>query len=145
MKSYCYECGVKLEYPVNEKPKFCHNCGTPFGDKAQSPKQPPQHTGPDVVAVAAEEAIDSPANDAKSVPVINGLDFEIHHIKPNTFKLGEVMEQQVAEIEASDGSIQPMNIPPRKGGVKKGNRKKFLQNWEKEGGTLRSKKPKNNV
>ena len=141
MKSYCYECGTKLEYPVGQKPKFCHNCGASLlGGTATAKKQPEQ----DIVE-AAEEALDPPANDVTSVPNINGLQFTIDHAKPNTFKLGQVIEQAVSEIEASQGSIEPMNIPPQKHGGKKSSRKKFLENWEKEGGTLRSKKPRNDV
>ena len=144
MKSYCYECGVKLEYPVGKKPKFCHNCGVSFG-KAEAPQQEPQQEAEQQIVQAAEKALDLPADDVTSVPNINGLQFTIDHIKPNKFKLGEVIEQAVSEIEASDSAIEPMNIPPKARGGKKGNRQKFLENWEKEGGTLRSKKPKNDV
>ena len=140
MKSYCYECGVKLEYPVGKKPKFCHNCGTAFGGDPPQKEQAPQE-----ISEASEEVLDLPANDAKTVPNINGLDFTVQHARPNTFKLGEVLEQAVSEIEVSDAAIEPMVIPPQKRGGKKGGRKKFLENWEKEGGTLRSKKPKNDV
>lgn len=129
---------------MGKKPKFCHNCGTAFGGEEASPTSPPEQP-PQDITTASEEALDPPANDATSVPQINGLEFTVHHAKPNTFKLGEVIEQAVSEIESSSAAIEPMNIPPQKRGGKKGNRKKFLENWEKEGGTLRSQKPKNDV
>ena len=39
MKKYCSSCGTLHEFTL-ESPKFCTNCGTPFGGTAVASKQP---------------------------------------------------------------------------------------------------------
>mgnify|MGYP002883196303 CR=1 FL=1 len=34
MKTYCSNCGYKVEYRANEKPNFCPKCGHSFGGKS---------------------------------------------------------------------------------------------------------------
>ena len=34
MKTYCSNCGYKIEYRANEKPNFCPKCGYSFGGAA---------------------------------------------------------------------------------------------------------------
>ena len=34
MKTYCSNCGYKVEYRANEKPNFCPKCGYSFGGAA---------------------------------------------------------------------------------------------------------------
>ena len=145
MISYCYECGVKLEYPASVKPKFCHNCGSPTGGDdghGSSPKEreaqggccPKGHEGVPGVRGIREEDEDE---NLKVPENLTELEFDLSFAESQTFKLGDIMEQSVRENEAGGEIAGPLNIPDRKG--KRTSKKKVLDQFKREAGTLRQK------
>lgn len=144
MISYCYECGVKLEYPASVKPKFCHNCGLPTGGGGHgaNPKEretageccPKGHEG--APGVRGERVEDE--DEGLRVPEnLTELEFELSFAEAQTFKLGDIMEQSVRETEAAGEIAGPLKIPDRKG--KRTSKKKVLDQFKREAGTLRQK------
>ena len=65
MKIYCQNCGYKVEFSANSKPKFCHNCGTSLNLGSN-------------VSNAVEETVDEEELDITNIPIINALEVEIH-------------------------------------------------------------------
>jgi hypothetical protein len=149
MISYCFECGVKLEYQASAKPKFCHGCGTPLGnpdldskgkagpkEEKREPTQPPhQGSGQEIDDFENDENLRVPEN-------LDHLEFELSFAENTTFKLGDILEQSVREAEASGQEANPLNIPAQKG--KRTSQKKVVAQFKKEAGTLRQKRPKKN-
>ena len=134
MISYCYECGVKLEYPASAKPKFCHNCGSPTGEgEARGECCPRGHEG--VPGVRGEERAEDEDENLRVPQNLTELEFEVSFAESQTFKLGDIMEQSVRETETAGEIGGPLNIPDRKG--KRTSKKKVLDQFKREAGTLR--------
>jgi len=36
MKTYCTNCGFKIEHQASQKPNFCPKCGTPLGNQSDA-------------------------------------------------------------------------------------------------------------
>jgi len=115
MKIYCQKCGSKVEFSANSKPKFCHSCGALL------------NLGSNVIN-ATEEGVDEEDPDATSVPVITGLEVEIHTEETKGEPLGNL-------IGTAEKGAPPMNV-----NRPKQNRKEVLENFSKEAGALRGKK-----
>ena len=145
MISYCFECGVKLEYQASAKPKFCHNCGTPLVSDEQlsaaCPRGEPGVSGPKGIRAEDQESDDFGDDENLRVPEnLDGLEFEVTFAENQTVKLGDILEQSVREAEASNQIPNPLNIPTQKG--RRTSQKKVMAQFKKEAGTLRQKRPK---
>lgn len=116
MKIYCQKCGSRVEFSANSKPKFCHNCGASL------------NLGSNVIN-ATEEGLDEEEPDATSIPVITKLEVEMHTEEVKGVPLGNL-------IGTAEKGAPPMNI-----NRPKQNRKEVLENFSKEAGALREKKP----
>ena len=79
MKTYCPDCGTKMEYTA-KKPKFCIDCGYAFAGVAKQQKANYQKS------IEAEEE-DAPV----SLPNIQGLEVEIEVDKPTGFEFGSLI------------------------------------------------------
>lgn len=132
MKTYCPECGNKMEYaPPAKKPNFCSGCGESLGvvqKKQPVPlKAPPRQAGP----VADEDDEDFDPTDATSVPEISGLEFEIIPDKPSAVTLGQVY--RAAAFSDSKPQRDPTEYPEAV------SNEQMLEDFRKESGTLRQK------
>ena len=108
MKTYCPECGTKMEY-IAKKPKFCSHCGEPFDStaKASTPTKRPTPQKKQVIAQDFHE--DEPiADDSPRIPNISRLDADIDVGRARGVKLGEIAgtanENDEAFIRPSDGA-----------------------------------------
>ena len=114
MKTYCPECGTKMEY-IAKKPKFCSNCGYAFAG-ASKPKP------------SYQESIETEEEVVSDLPQISSLDVEI-----------EVDKVQGVQF----GSIIGTAAPPKEGYIPqadpeaKVDSEKFLADFLKEAGTSR--------
>ena len=71
MKTYCPECGTKIEYTA-KKPNFCINCGYAFAGT-----KPPEPSYKDHLETIEEEP--------SQVPQLDGLDVELEVLLPAFF------------------------------------------------------------
>ena len=114
MKTYCPECGTKMEY-IAKKPKFCSNCGYAFAG-ASKPKP------------SYQESIETEEEVVSDLPQISSLDVEI-----------EVDKVQGVQF----GSIIGTASPPKEGDFPQADPKakvdteQFLADFLKEAGTSR--------
>ena len=114
MKTYCPECGTKMEY-IAKKPKFCSNCGYAFAG-ASKPKP------------SYQESIETEEEVVPDLPQISSLDVEI-----------EVDKAQGVQF----GSIVGTSAPPKEEAFPKADpqaqvdSEQFLADFLKEAGTSR--------
>ena len=88
MKTYCPECGTKMEY-IAKKPKFCSNCGYAFAG-ASKPKPKPSY----------QDSTETEEEEIAELPQINALEFEFEADK-------------VQQGSSSALSLEPP-LPPRR-------------------------------
>ena len=123
MKAYCYQCGQGMDY-VGASPNFCMRCGVKIGD---------------LHATLQEDAIEDPIEEIKAkidqekpletIPDITALEVEVE-IPSNSITLGEI----AGTIPSSQNKDDFKTL-----GRKKVSKKKFLENFQKEAGSLRKK------
>lgn len=139
MKTYCPECGCKMEYaPPAKKPNFCSGCGEALGVVQKKPqpvasKAPPQRKQTD--DEDDEDGEDYDPTDATSVPDISGLEFEIIPDKPSGVTLGQIYRA------AALSDSKPQRDPTEQSdpGI---STEQALEDFRKEAGTLRPKNSK---
>jgi len=115
MKTYCYDCGAKLEFSPRDKPKFCAKCGVSLAGTKEE-LAPPAST-------EAEE------EDALRVPSVSGLDFDFIQDTTTNKKmtLGSVM-----------GTLDPDQIQGRAlGSGEKVTQEQAMEHFKKEAESIR--------
>ena len=120
---YCKKCGSPSYYTAT-KPNFCQSCGTSFGG---APPAFPKEIKAEVVS--EEEYVDEEDNSWNLN--VDQLDVDVKVWEDKGIPLGSIM--------ASNPDTKP---PESKGkGVKpkRTNKKQFLNQWEKEAGSIRKK------
>ena len=131
--SYCRQCGSKNQND-SFKPKFCANCGESFSTDntrstaqniSQNSKKPPLK-----VNVSEDEPEDS---DSKDDIDLDNLNLSEADFKIDTTNLKFKKENIKGIILSGTGSVAP--IPSVK--LPKGHKKKVLEEFKKEAGTLR--------
>tara|TARA_Y100000310_G_scaffold298583_1_gene332637 strand:- start:172 stop:528 length:357 start_codon:yes stop_codon:yes gene_type:complete len=118
MRLYCPQCGAASDFTA-AKPNFCHKCGQSFGlttAKAQA-------SGKDSQEHPAQEDVPE-----KEAPDIEGLEVDISSDTHFQHSFGEL-------IGTSEGDGN--QLPKRK--EKKVSKKKFLEDFKKEAGSIRQK------
>jgi len=120
MKTYCYDCGAKLEFSPRDKPKFCAKCGVSLTGSKEEKSAPP--------ASAEVEK-----EDVVYVPSVSKLDFDFIQdtSASNKMTLGSIM-----------GTLDPDQI---QGGFSSGVKitdKQAMEQFKKEAGSIRQKSPK---
>ena len=114
MKTYCPECGTKMEY-IAKKPKFCSNCGYAFAG-ASKPK--PRY----------QESIETEEEVVSDLPQISSLDVEIEVDKVQGVQFGSIIGTAAPPKEG--------DFPPADPAAKVDS-EKFLADFLKEAGTSR--------
>jgi hypothetical protein len=137
LKLYCPECGNPTSYSVS-KPKFCSNCGNSFEktiiNKIQTEKPSFNKIQPSKKVIARnEEDFDDDEDDFQEinyVPDIKKLDCDIIESKKQNLKIKDII-----------GTADPIDNSQRNKTKKlsKTERKKFLEEFQKEAGSLRPK------
>jgi hypothetical protein len=146
LKLYCTECGSPTSYSAS-KPKFCSSCGTSFdklvvnkvllqkptADKPVAPKKisPRLQKATNTQDEDTDSDFDNPEDDITKMPSIHRLDVEIDQ--------GYAGTQSKTKIGDIIGSAK--NAPKRekiKGKTTKADRKKFLEDFQREAGSIRS-------
>ena len=116
MKTYCPDCGTKMEYTA-KKPKFCIDCGYAFAGVAKQQKANYQKS-------IEEEEEDAPV----SLPNIQGLEVEIEVDKPTGFEFGSLIGTASPPKEEDFPKADPNA---------QASSKEFLADFLKEAGTSR--------
>jgi len=116
MKTYCYDCGAKLEFSPRDKPKFCVKCGVSLVKGAVKQESP--------ISLEIEEG-----EDAVNIPDISGLEveFDNYSMKPKGEKLGSIMG--TLDKPTSDNSLAN-NMPVMSS-------EEAMEQFRKEAGTIR--------
>lgn len=145
LKIYCTECGSPTTYTAT-KPKFCSSCGKSFDklvvnkvllqkptvDKPVNQPKVPRKILPRLERKAEVENYDEDDDysDINYVPEINNLDIEIQEnpISKKT-KIGDI-------IGSAKSSPKREKIKGKS--VTKADRKKFLEDFKREAGSIRS-------
>ena len=122
MKTYCPDCGTKMEYTA-KKPKFCIDCGYAFAGVAKQQKANYQKLS----EAEAEEEDDTPVN----LPNIQRLEVEIEVDKPIGFEFGSL----IGTAHPPKEEDFPKADPNAQAGSKE-----FLADFLKEAGTSRKEK-----
>ena len=117
MKTYCPDCGTKMEYTA-KKPKFCIDCGYAFAGVAKQQKAKYQEL------TEAEEDNDAPVN----LPHIQRLEVEIEVDKPTGFEFGSL----IGTASPPKAEDFPKADPNAQAGSEE-----FLADFLKEAGTSR--------
>jgi uncharacterized Zn finger protein (UPF0148 family) len=136
LKIYCTECGSPTSYSVS-KPKFCSNCGSPFEKTVVNKVQLQRKTISQVKDIEEDDNYDETESEVNYVPEINKIDCEIIEIKKRGEKIGNI-------VGTSSGGEKIKRAKNNKK-LTKAERKKFLEDFAKEAGSLRpkSKEPRN--
>lgn len=119
MKTYCPECGTKIEYTA-KKPNFCVNCGYAFaGTKAPEPSY--------------KDHLETIEEEPSQVPQLNGLDYDLDFVteKEKGFAFGDVVGTAPAPEEGDFPAEQSQ-----------ASSEEFLANFLKEAGTSRPNGPR---
>ena len=114
MKTYCPECGTKMEY-IAKKPKFCSNCGYAFAG-ASKPKP------------SYQESIETEEEVVSDLPQISSLDVEIEVDKVQGVQFGSIIGTASTPKEGDFPQADP---------EAKVDSEKFLADFLKEAGTSR--------
>ena len=125
MKAYCMSCGSLLEFPAGKKPNFCFSCGANTATGKIAPKK--------TVAKSPQpkEEVNFDEEEELSVPDISGLDFDIQgSLKVSKSSIGDIMS-------VSDGNENPHVPTEIKAKSKRVSKKKFMEQFKKEAGSLR--------
>ena len=137
LKIYCSECGSPTEYSLN-KPKFCSSCGRSFQENIQANKSP----GKDIATKKdfnkfkpiendLEEDDFSAVNEDIDVSKINIKNLNIEYSKDDRD------ETKIKDLIGTSSGGNPLRrIKTKK---QKINKKQFLEDFQKEAGTLRRK------
>ena len=122
MKTYCSNCGHKMEYPASSgKPNFCPSCGTSLGNKGNAP----------VRGEVEMENDDYDSDDELTeVPQISELQIDIQ-----TDKLKAVSMADIFKAASMDDS-RPQKDPTKAPRISK---KKILDQLKKESSAIRPK------
>jgi hypothetical protein len=145
LKLYCTECGSPTSYSAS-KPKFCSSCGTSFdklvvnkvmlqkptADKPVAPKKisPRLQKATNTQDEDTDPDFDDPEDDITKMPSIRRLDVEIDQGYPQAqqrTKIGDI-------VGSSKNAAKREKI---KGKTTKADRRKFLEDFQKEAGSLR--------
>jgi hypothetical protein len=144
LKLYCSECGNPTSY-TSLKPKFCSGCGNSFDktliNKTSEHKsitakfEQPRRISPKVPVKPQFEKYDDEDDDydheeINHVPNISNLDCDIDEPRRNQVKIGDIIgsNKNPSRREKQKNKSQT-----------KSERKKFLEDFQKEAGALRPK------
>ena len=118
-------CGSLLEFPAGKKPNFCFSCGANTATGKIVPKETITES------LQPKEEVNFEEEEELSVPDISGLDFDIQgSLKVSKSSVGDIMS-------VSDGNENP-HIPTEiKDKGRKISKKKFMEQFKKEAGSLR--------
>lgn len=139
LKIYCPDCGTPTNYTSN-KPKFCTGCGNPFDKNINQNKVIAKNPAPINIQKPRIQLIDQDDDDyddeseVNHVPNINKLDCDIIGVHRSGEKIGNI-------AGTSEGSSrQKNNGEKKKSKPSKLERKKFLEDFSKEAGSLRPRR-----
>jgi hypothetical protein len=124
MKKYCASCGKPSVFSVSDKPKFCAGCGSKFdfGQNLTSSVAKKEETEEE--AYGFEEEGESQEH---SLPNMTKLDIDLEYVEGHTETLGSMIDNPIP----NSSSDQPKRT------TGKVSRKKFLEDFKKEAGSLR--------
>jgi len=127
MKTYCYDCGAKLEFSPRDKPKFCSKCGVPLdGKKAVRAARACGVQENPPVSATEEEGV-------TYIPNIDKLDFDF---------LQETMTSKKMTIGSVMGTLDPDQT--REGPSRGQNitSEQAMEQFKKEAGSIRQNSKK---
>ena len=131
IKKYCQNCGSKMEYRVEDKPKFCSKCGISLlaSSKKALPSGEPDLLQPELEEEETEENF--------SFESLSSLDCDITHFEKPKVTVGDIMGTAAAggtkAVDDSEerASMRDPNYTPEA----------FMEEFSKEAGTGRNKRP----
>ena len=127
MKTYCYDCGAKLEFSPRDKPKFCAKCGVALSENKKVRSASAGSAQKNLPAPVDEE------EDVAHVPNIDGLDFDFLQgaATNNKMTIGSVM-----------GTLDPDQIRGRSSRGPKITPEQAMDQFKKEAGSIRQNQKK---
>jgi len=138
LKTYCSDCGAPTEYSLN-KPKFCSSCGGAFDKKVALPALKPKRTISKIQNPIQSESLDyiedseDTVDEIDHVPNISSIDYELSLPQKNKETIGNLIGTSNAGDEQNLDNLPKTKL----------NRKKFLEDFSKEAGSIRKGRRKN--
>jgi hypothetical protein len=143
LKTYCTECGSPTTYS-SSKPKFCSGCGVAFDkivvNKTLMQKRTMDAPKKSIKIVSKKQPIvdeedhseddNYDQDEVNYVPEVNGLDIEMQQVERSTTKIKDILGSAKSPFKRE--KIQSKKIT-------KADRKKFLEDFSREAGSLRPK------
>ena len=123
MKTYCYDCGAKLEFSPKDKPKFCAKCGVSLSGSKEKKPEPAAPVSP---AETEEE-------DAVRIPNIDGLDFDF---------TPDALAGKKTTLSSIMGTLDPDQIQERGPIGAKITQEQAMEQFKKEAGSIRQSSKK---
>ena len=132
LKLYCTKCGSPTNYSLN-KPKFCSACGKSFDEKASRNinNQQIKITKPTIDEIKNFDDEFDTESDSVDISKINLKNLNIEYIKDQSNK---PKIKDLIGTSSGDNSLRKIKIKKQKI-----NKKQFLEDFQKEAGTLRRK------
>ena len=118
MKTFCYNCGTKIEFSAANKPKFCMNCGTSLD---------PSKASGNIEATERSSEDDSESEEASFSGNISELDFDFVPDSQNKIKIQDALGSG-SQNQHQEPKLNSPNI----------SKEEFDDQWSKEAGSLRS-------
>jgi len=135
MKKYCTDCGSPTEYSI-KPPLFCSNCGKSYNNISVTNKVEVKKIESKVKNLNVEADYDydddSEGEDLNHVPNISNLQMDLDIPKNKSVKLGSLLGTSNHDQE----DIKFNNPAPNK----KLSKKKILEDFAKEAGSIRKSK-----
>ena len=130
MKTYCYDCGAKLEFSPRDKPKFCSKCGIPLESSGKIMKKPQKQINEDI------EIDDETLSVSASITALD-FEFDQETQKDKGVKLSSLMgtldASQISDVPASNLRVtneEAMEqFKKEAGSLRQSSNKKDAQAW----------------
>ena len=125
MTVYCRQCGSSMNF-AGQRPNFCNSCGSNITTGKKTPKKTPPPK--------EEERIEEDFEDENlSVPDISKLEFSLE----GSLK---VSGTRIGDMSSVSSEAQTMEYTPSSVKAPRVNKKKFLEAFKTEAGSLRKGK-----
>ena len=130
---YCKKCGQPNHY-VTDKPRFCQSCAQPFDETKGATNAPPVErnleAAPPLPCTPLDGSLGIEENEESFESNLNKLDVDVETWDEQGTPLGAIMA-------ANPNTKPPKDNSGKTKKPKRGSKKQFLNEWEKEAGSIR--------
>jgi len=130
MKTYCPDCGTKIEF-ASKKPNFCPNCGHGLTVSKASSKPTPVDEKPDFDKEGLGFDVEYDAEGVPDFQSMKGLDYDFEPDSQNSETLGSIFKGSSMDVEPKSDVSTPRSEGPTA--------QQNMEQFRAEAGSLREK------